>query len=180
MVPHSNLPNAKYAPVAMIIAERDEQREICEHLERLADDLIGPIDRNACGILLNRLNNDFQLYQRDEEALFDVLSTHEQPDAYIVKCVELAKLDHKIYESYLFELSEPLTDMAEGRRLGNADAVGYMLRCFFESIRRHMSWEDAVLLDERVGCISDEDAARLEVRLTRNRSLISHHLRLVD
>ena len=186
MVSHSNLSNELSAPVSMIIAGRDEQREICDHLEQLADNLGGLTDRDACNALLHRLNNDLPLYQQDEEALYEILSTHIQVDTSIVKCVELAKLEHEIHESYLFELSEPLTEISEGRKIRNTDAVGYMFRCFFEGIRRHLSWEDAVLLGDRLNCIANEDATMatmatmLEARLARNRSLLSRHLRLAQ
>jgi len=36
--------------------------------------------------------------------------------------------------------------LASGRKLDNPDMCGYMMRGFFESYRRHIRWEQTVLL----------------------------------
>jgi hemerythrin-like domain-containing protein len=64
---------------------------------------------------------------------------------------------------------ESLDALSRGARLKNPDMVGYMLRSFFESYRRHIHWENAVVLPLARSRLSAEDLLRLEEAMNENR-----------
>jgi hemerythrin-like domain-containing protein len=49
--------------------------------------------------------------------------------------------------------------------------VGYMLRSFFESYRRHIHWESAVVLPWARSRLTEEDMEELEQAMSHNREL---------
>lgn len=170
----------KFDALSIVIQGRRHQRNLCDDLEQIADQLGGPVDPRLCSSVLQRLHHDMQLYHRDEEVLFDVLRTHEEHDGVIARCIVLVLSEHAMHESYLFELAEPLGDMSAGKQIRDTHAVGYMLRCCFDGIRRHLNWEDAALLGDRLNVISDADAEILAVGFARNRSQLARRLRVAD
>ena len=46
--------------------------------------------------------------------------------------------------------------------MNNPNMVGYMLRSFFESYRRHIHWENAVVLPLARSRLTEEDVEELE------------------
>ncbi len=110
--------------------------------------------------------------------MFSVLCTQDESDQALAKFAELATAEHRLNEAYVFELTEPLNDIGSGGALYNINTVGYMLRCCFEGLRRHLNWEDAVLLHGRLETISEPGLKVLEAGLARNRSGSLRHLNL--
>jgi hypothetical protein len=163
--------------LSIVIQERRNQRDLCDDLEQIADQLGGPVDSRLCAFVLKRLRHDMPLYHRDEEVLFEVLQTHEE-DGVIARCVELVFLEHAVQESYLLDLAEPLGDIVGGKKIYNMDTVGYMLRCCFEGIRTHLNWEDATLLGGELHVIADAYAEKLAAGIARNRSVLARHLNI--
>ncbi len=162
--------NRQEDPLAVIIRERGELRRICDDLEQIADQLGGPVDGRLCLSVLMRLRQDLPLYHRDEEVLYDLLRIDRLDDANLAKCIELALCEHRADESYALDLDEPLSNMGAGRRTHDAQVVGYMLRCSFEGMRRHLNWEDAAILDDRLSIVTGSNVERLSAGLTGNRS----------
>ena len=166
--------------LSLIMQERSRQRDFCDELEQIADQLGGPVDPRLCTVALQRLRHGMPLYHRDEEVLFDILRTHEEDDGVIATWVELVVSEHAVQEYYLFELAEPLSDMGAGKRLRDNHAVGYMLRCCFQGIRTHLNWEEATLLRDRLHVIADAHAEKLAAGIARNRRVLARHLRVAN
>lgn len=165
-------------PLSVIVQDRTTQRTICDNLEQIADQLGGPVDHGLCRSVLHRLENDLPLYHLDEEVFFSVLCNQYENDQALAKFAQLATAEHRINETYFFELAEPLSDIGSGGKLYNINTVGYMLRCCFEGLRRHLNWEDVVLLNDRLETVSDAGLKVLETGLARNRSSSLRHLSL--
>ena len=58
------------------------------------------------------------------------------------------KFEHVEDECFAEELTDTLTRLGSGDGSVNAEAAGYMLRGFFESIRRHIAFEQRFMLPE--------------------------------
>ena len=54
--------------------------------------------------------------------------------------------EHAADESFAHELADELQLLADTGLVRNAEMLGYMLRGFFEHQRRHIEWENRVLL----------------------------------
>lgn len=167
-------------PLSVIIWERTDQLNICGDLERIADQLGGTVDRGLCSSVLNKLRHGMPLYHRDEEVLFNILVARHEDDVAIARCIRLSLSEHRNHEAFVCELAEPLVDLGVGKTLFNIHAVGYMLRHCFEGIQRHMSWEDAALLDGRLNSLTGADTKLLSAGLAGNRRALDVHLRIAD
>ena len=120
---------------------------LCDALERIADGLPQDIDRRLCQQAIDALRNDIPLHHQDEErGLFPLIERRAEPSDNIQPILAKLAQEHRTDEGYSAELIESLETLSEGRKLANPDMVGYMLRGFFESYRRHIQWEDTVVL----------------------------------
>lgn len=120
-----------------------EQRMLCDALEQIADSLPDAVDRKVClhaARLLPTLM--VRAHRYEEDVLFAALDrpglTPFNPHATL----ERLKMEHAGDECFAEELSEVLFSYAEGRPTHSAEATGYMLRGFFEALRRHIAIEE--------------------------------------
>jgi hypothetical protein len=167
-------------PLATLLRGRAEQRAICDHLELIADQMGGPIDRRLCLATLDRLAYELPLCQADEEALFDILGVGRQPGDLVCGCIDQAVRDHHHYQDYAFEIADAIEDHLANSQMANPDVLGYMLRCGFEGLRHHMAWEDGTLLGPLLRQLTDEEIERFHSHLARNRSSRAPHFRIAD
>ncbi len=164
-------------PIAIVLEERRQQREICDALESIADQLRGNVSIPLCKLVLRRLDQDLPLYLKDEVALAEILLSHHGEPSFAKQCLELVKSEHLAQEAFALELQEPLTEICQGKVYRRINMIGYALRCCFEGMRRHLDWEDLVLFGDRLEN-QPIDTTLLTARLARNRSQDARHLRL--
>lgn len=157
-------------PMAVIEQERDCQRQMCDDLERLADQLGGPLDVKLCSALKSQLRSDLPWYHRDEEALFELMLLKEPGNKVLAACIGQAISQHAAMQAYVFELLEPFGDMIQGITPRNLDAVGYMLRCCFDGMRHHLKWEDASIFRGQPQDSPTVDIENVRLAMIRNRA----------
>ncbi len=120
-----------------------EQRSLCDALEQIADSLPDAVDRKVCLHAARVLPTLMERAHRyEEEVLFVALDqpglTPFDPHPTLLRL----KTEHAGDECFAEELSEVLLSYAEGRPTHSAEATGYMLRGFFEALRRHIAIEE--------------------------------------
>ena len=167
-------------PLSVIASDRNDLYEICDDMERIADQLGGAIDIQLCTSVLSRLRLDLAQHQQDEEVFFTLLQESDPDDALVARCVALAQSEHAAIGSYALELTEPIADICAGRKANSADATGYLLRSSFEYMRQHLRWEDAIFFHGAEYAVENVDRDALKAGLIRNRSLRASHLRVAD
>ncbi|MFZ5673087.1 MAG: hemerythrin domain-containing protein [Pseudomonadota bacterium] len=112
--------------------------ELCVALEAVADDLPGRVDRFGCLTIASNLVPLLRACHRlEEEAVFP---------AFIARCGERTviarlKTEHLEDECAAEDLTEMLLAVGHGEAVANPEAFGYMLRAFFEAMRRHIAFE---------------------------------------
>ena len=117
----------------------DRQMRLCDQLEGLADLLPTQVDRQTC-LHLARLIGPLLRHAHEAEALHlfpSVAAGHERGG----EVVENLRLEHVEDECFAEEVQYELLQMGEGRPVIAPEATGYMLRGFFEGIRRHIRYE---------------------------------------
>ncbi len=145
---------------------------LCDALERIADGLPQDVDRRLCQQAMDALRNDIPLHHLDEErGLFPLIERRAEPHDNIQRILAKLSLEHRTDAGYSADLIESLETLSEGRKLGNPDMVGYMLRGFFESYRRHIQWEDTVVLPIARARLTDTDLEDLGRTMARHRSI---------
>ncbi len=119
-----------------------EQLALCKSLEDIADSLPDDVDPQKCLHAARSLYpavksaHDFEEYE-----LFPVLDELKKHDAALESSLERLRYEHWEDESYSQELTDVLLDWAKGDKTQNPETTGYMLRGFFEGIRRHIAFE---------------------------------------
>jgi hemerythrin-like domain-containing protein len=154
----------------LIEYEHRIQSQICDGLERIADGLPNDVDRGLCEQVVKALRYEIPLHHRDEECgLFPLIDKRALPNDDIHDILARLALEHATDESFAGELLESLQILANGGKVNNPNMVGYMLRSFFESYRRHIQWENAVVLPLARSRLTEEDVEELEQAMSHNR-----------
>lgn len=131
------------ATVAAETVERGyvEALRFCDLLEEVADTLPDRVDRFKCLTIAAALSPLLDsVHQFEEEVVFPI---------YAARCGEsdssasLRRLssEHVADECFADELTEVLLSIGHGTPVQNPETVGFMLRGFFESMRRHIAFE---------------------------------------
>lgn len=129
---------AREAPCEAIAHRHRAKLAICDSLELIADSLPGAIDRHLCLAIaadLVPLLREAQTYE--EKVVFPVFATDEMRAA----SVRRLKSEHVEDEALAEDLTETLLDIGHGGAIANPEALGFMLRAFFEAMRRHIAFE---------------------------------------
>lgn len=118
------------------------QLALCDDLEAIADSLPGNIVNQDCLFAaksLGRLIRDVHAYE--EETLFPALRPMFPTSSEFGSAVDRLIFEHLTDECYADDIAEKLLYLGTGGRDANMEALGYMLRGFFEALRRHIAFE---------------------------------------
>ncbi len=112
---------------------------LCDRLEEIADAL-PRIDARLCVTTADALEALVEkTHELEENVLFPLLVASGRPE--MNQTVARLRQEHLFDSSAAQEVSETLRDMAGGHQALPIDAVGYLLRAFFEGMRRHVHGE---------------------------------------
>jgi hemerythrin-like domain-containing protein len=115
---------------------------LCDDLEAIADSLPRHVVAQNCiyaGKSLGRLIRDVHAYE--ERWLFPALQARFASSADMTAAIERLKFEHVADECYADDLAERLIDLGNGATSINMEALAYMLRGFFDALRRHIAYE---------------------------------------
>lgn len=123
-------------------AHLDAQLNLCSALEKIADELPHMPNRQTC---LHTARSIYPIiksaHQFEEEQLFPELRKAVQDgDASLEPVLQRLHGEHWEDESFGEELSEAIKEFVADREQ-NTDKLSYMLRGFFEGLRRHIAFE---------------------------------------
>lgn len=124
----------------------EKQEAVCDALEEIADTLPDDIDPQRCLHLAMSLVPVIHAAHRfEEDVMFDVLKATDHEGAQLDNIFERLHGEHFEDESFAEEVTECLREIASGAKL-NFEKAGYMMRGFFEGLRRHVAFERDHLL----------------------------------
>ncbi|OCP37688.1 hemerythrin domain-containing protein [Ensifer sp. LC163] len=119
--------------------------DLCDRLEALADSIPHRIDGASCRMILAELPERLkQVHALEESILFPAVEdqrTAKDRDALI----ERLRAEHDHDDQAAAELGRVLQAVLDDRASLGWDAIGYMLRAFFETVRRHVATERLLL-----------------------------------
>jgi len=126
------------------------QLVLCEELEAIADSLPTEIDKQKC---LQAARTLYPAIKRahdfEENSVFPLLSSGPDLTEALASSIERLRYEHWEDESFAEELSDALARKVTDEntaRMQNAETIGYMLRGFFEGLRRHIAFENDHIL----------------------------------
>ncbi len=111
----------------------DMIRALCDRLETLADQLPGPIDPQLHAAIETGLAHCSHAADADALLLQRHLETSPKDMGALWDQVSTMLAEQ---EGLTQELALALEPLGAGETTGNAEALGYMLRCFFQGYRR--------------------------------------------
>jgi hypothetical protein len=137
------------APLAYLAAERAGQRALASLLERFADGLPTPPRASALFVAAARLRRcALTLVPLEDDLLVAPLEALEDRAAPSRQIAELVRRKGAVLAGQALELADILESLAQGGALREAEALGYMLRECFESLRRRAEWIEAAILPQ--------------------------------
>lgn len=150
-------------PIGLIAEEHALQRELCDLLEALADGLPHSFDKALAVIAVSILEGSVPSHMKlEEEALFPLLRERVSEDDPLHAALLCLEEEHDRDGATLLELTDALKTAAADGTVSNPDMLGYMLRGYFEGQRRHISWEDRVILPTARAVLTPEDLAAIQ------------------
>jgi hemerythrin-like domain-containing protein len=150
-------------PIGIVAEEHALQRELCDVLEALADDLPKPPDPALVLISLDLLEQSLPSHIRfEEDAFFPLLRARLSQTDVLLHVLNCLGDEHDRELGAIAEVADALRSVLESGVSGRAEMLGYLLRGFFEGQRRHMAWEDKVVLPVARVVLSTDDLAWLQ------------------
>jgi hypothetical protein len=155
-------------PIKIVESEQVHLKDLCDTLEAIADGFPGAttpsVARSAAEILRDELP---RLHCHEEKILYPLLLQRVLPEDNIEEILAGFGLEHAMDEGYAEEVLALLDQLAAGMEMANAEMAGYLLRGFFESLRRHLRWEGIIILRLARQRLTDEDLARMSVQMLK-------------
>ncbi len=138
------------APGSLLhVIEQEHSAEmcLCDLLEQLADALPEPLDTEITPAGITTLRNCIRRHIiLEENYLYPVLVKRAKPDEFNKDLLALIAREHASDESHAHEAADEMEEALSRGHVPKPEMLGYMLRCYFEARRRHIAWENAIIL----------------------------------
>jgi hemerythrin-like domain-containing protein len=99
----------------------------------------------------------------EEDALFPRLRLRLNDGDALLEALACLSQEHERDEELAQELVEILKCAVQTGLVANPETLGYMLRGYFESQRRHIAWENGVVLPVAQRILTFEDIESLQL-----------------
>jgi hemerythrin-like domain-containing protein len=158
-------------PLDVIASAHAVQVQMCDAMERIADGLPDEVDRRLCAQVASCLEFDLPLHHHDEEfALFPLLRKRALPEDGLEGILDRLAAEHSSDNDFASEIAEALDTLGQGGKPQNPEMLGYMLRGFFERYRRHVHWENTLVMPLARLRLTRDDLEALQAQMNQNRS----------
>jgi hemerythrin-like domain-containing protein len=160
-------------PIEFIFAEHYRQRAVLNLIEQLADDGLGSeARRRLAGLVLNFVRHDLAMHVVDEERdLFPLLQRRTKPGDRILGVLAQFAAEHAADELLARQLAAGLTVLAGRGAPEPPVEFRIVARLFAQSQRRHLAWENAVILPLARERLTATDLRELAHRIAARRGL---------
>lgn len=139
--------------VAIVELAHAQMLRLCSLLEELADSLPANVDRGKCMMIACELEPLVRgIHRFEEETLLPAYERALQKRGRARDSLDRLLAEHVEDECFAGELSEALLLLGRNGSVDNPEALGFMLRGFFEGQRRHVAFEREHVLPE-IGCM---------------------------
>lgn len=159
-------------PIEFLAGEHERQLSICAVLERLLHNPRHGVSQAQLQAVREYLANDLPLHMLDEEEdLFPLLRRCCPAEDNIQEVFALLREEHRADAALKEELCRDLDVLIRGQAF--SDPARFLMNAFaFTEIqRRHLAWENAVILPRARRHLSEADCAGLGQRMAARRGL---------
>jgi hemerythrin-like domain-containing protein len=153
--------------------EHKRQRQACDRLEALAEELSTTQAFNEAAAILTILTEELPRHAEDEEAdLFPLLERRCLPDDNIADIVAQLRSEHDLDQELSNFIVADLEVIAKGGKLANPVRMLFNARAFAEAQRRHIGWENNVLLPLARKRLTEADLKELGRNMAARRGIV--------
>lgn len=157
-------------PIAFIQEEHDRQIEICARLENLVNALEFESCARGAESLLGFLTTDLPVHIEDEERdLFPLLASRQADDQNLTIVLDQLVAEHELDRGLVEPIVESLRRIADGRPPADLRRFCMDACAFSEAMRRHINWENRVVIPLARRLLGAEDRAQLALRIAERR-----------
>lgn len=150
-------------PLGILREEHALQYELCDLLEAIADSLPHQFDQRLATVAISMLETGLPRHMRlEDEALFPLLQLRLATDHALQSALSCLSQEHDRDGAMMHEITDGLREAGRRGKPSNPEMLGYMLRGFFESQRRHIAWEDTIVLPAAREALTAADFAHLQ------------------
>jgi hemerythrin-like domain-containing protein len=158
-------------PIQFILQDHDRQVENCSRLEQLVSASETEPTSEWAASLLSFLSNDLPLHVDDEELdLFPRLSSRRPPDSNLADILDQLVTEHETDKGLADLVIKGLRAIAEGEPPEHPFRFQMNVRAFCEMQRRHLNWENRVVVPLAQTLLTEEDKQDLAQRMVARRS----------
>lgn len=131
----------------LLRANHDLKLSLCDALEAIADGLPDQLDSQACLTLSRCILPTLRKAQElEENEVFPLLMKLTLGNPQLSASLERLQREHCEDECYGEEIAALLEECAHNGQPANPESAGYMLRGFFNGLRRHVAFERECLM----------------------------------
>ena len=147
-------------PIDYLFADHFRQRVVCKFLDEIAFDPIAAESARLGAIVLAYLEQELPHHIADEEQdLFPRLHSRCSPADKGERILDMLSAEHRRDSDLCAVVLEGLRAVAEGHEPHNCAAFVRAAAAFAETQRRHLAWEDEVVLPLARERLTNEDLA---------------------
>lgn len=170
---HSFAAERFLSPLDLIRSEHDRQLALYDRLDELAnDEQLRPVSKEA-ETLIVFLTEDLPLHGKDEEEdLFRLLKLRCRPVDGFDGILEQLEFEHSLDRVLAHHIVIDLEAIADRRTLENPIRIFMNLRTFVETQRRHLAWENAVVLPLARKRLSPKDLEEMGRNMAARRAIV--------
>lgn len=145
-------------PFVLLDEDNALRLDLCDLLEHIADDLPDNAAPQLAQLAATAIARGWINHTAfEEQALFPVLDRHGRSHPELAACVAQLASEHATDTTFDQELVDTLNGLARGGPPTNPEMVGYLLRAHFVPMRRHVLWENALLIPAARRLLSPEE-----------------------
>jgi hypothetical protein len=131
----------------LYLGHLDALENLCNDLEEIADGLPGSASAETSQLIAaNIIPIIKSAHKFEEDHVYPVLSDAVRNGTSMRDDLVRLKSEHWVDEDMGEEIALTLHEFATDKRPGKAETLSWMLRGFFESVRRHIAFEHAVVV----------------------------------
>ena len=157
---------------ALNLISRDHARQIkiCDILEDQGLELMERLDPAMISAISTFLREDLPHHIRDEEhGLFPLLKENTVDDGALRAIIKQLQADHEFDEDLVDFLLTDLDVLARGHKLANPQRLMINIQAFVRGLRRHIDWEESVVMPLARRVLKPEDLRALGQKMIRHR-----------
>ncbi len=159
-------------PVEYIFADHFRQRMYLAHLDDITAMQAGALRREEANQALHFLRSEMIWHLEDEEQdLFPLLRSRCKPEDDIDAALNLLSMEHERDANLAEIIIAGLEKISAGKSLTNKDEFSRAQAAFAEAHRRHLAWENGVVLPLARRRLSTADMADLGRSMAARRKI---------